>query len=95
MIGVNGAMYLDYNNTDLFFKQLPALKPDVIIVSLGTNEISNKRIEISEDMQLFFNNLSEVISNETSILITTPVDHRKKQNLTSSVVRYFRILTVK
>lgn len=87
MIGVNGAMYTDYNTTELFFKQLPALKPDIIIVSLGTNEISNKRNEIIEDMQLFFNNLSKVIPNETSILITTPIDHRKRQNLSSSVVK--------
>lgn len=37
-IGVNGAKYSDYTKFDRFFEQLKQLKPDLIIVSLGTNE---------------------------------------------------------
>ena len=41
-IGVNGAKYSDYNKYPLFFDQLKALQPDLIIVSLGTNESYGK-----------------------------------------------------
>ena len=41
-IGVNGAKASDYNKYPLFFEQLPALKPDLVIVSLGTNESFDK-----------------------------------------------------
>ena len=37
-IGVNGARFSDYNKCSLFFDQIQALQPDLIIVSLGTNE---------------------------------------------------------
>lgn len=85
MIGVNGAMYSDYNSTDLFFKQLPVLKPDLIIVSLGTNEVANERQEIYEDMSLFFEKLKQTGSTPFSILITTPIDYKRKKNLVYSI----------
>lgn len=37
-IGVNGAKYFHYNAALYFSKQVQALKPDLIILSLGTNE---------------------------------------------------------
>lgn len=41
-IGVNGAKASDYNKYPLFFNQLPALKPDLVVISLGTNESFDK-----------------------------------------------------
>ncbi len=37
-VGVNGATVRQYNRNPLFFEQLPLLNPDLIIVSLGTND---------------------------------------------------------
>ncbi len=37
-IGVNGAKFLHYNAAKLFAEQTAALKPDLFIISLGTNE---------------------------------------------------------
>ena len=37
-IGVNGAAARHYNRTPLFFEQLPVLAPDLLIISLGTND---------------------------------------------------------
>ena len=37
-IGVNGAKFSDYNKYPLFFEQLKALHPDLLVFSLGTNE---------------------------------------------------------
>jgi LysM repeat protein/lysophospholipase L1-like esterase len=41
-IGVNGAKASDYNKYPLFFKQLPALQPDLVVIALGTNESFDK-----------------------------------------------------
>jgi lysophospholipase L1-like esterase len=37
-MGVNGAAVRHYNQTPRYFEQLPALAPDLFIVSLGTND---------------------------------------------------------
>lgn len=41
-IGVNGAKLSDYNKFPAFFTELRALQPDLVIVSLGTNESFDK-----------------------------------------------------
>ena len=42
-IGVNGAEYKHYLRSEFFAKQLPELKADLIIISLGTNEAYNTK----------------------------------------------------
>ena len=37
-IGVNGAKFSDFNKYPMFFSQLKALQPDLVILSFGTNE---------------------------------------------------------
>jgi lysophospholipase L1-like esterase len=37
-MGINGAAVRNYNQAPRYFEQLPALAPDLIIVSLGTND---------------------------------------------------------
>ena len=72
-IGVNGAKASDYNKYPLFFDQLPALKPDLIIVSLGTNESFDK-LEMAEYMvqlNLFIENI-RAKNPEAGVLIMTP-----------------------
>lgn len=39
MIGVNSARFKHYNASPGFFEQLQALQPDLVIISLGTNEV--------------------------------------------------------
>ncbi|MFP9115573.1 GDSL-type esterase/lipase family protein [Flavobacterium sp. RHBU_3] len=72
-IGVNGAKASDYNKYPLFFQQLPALKPDLVVVSLGTNESFDKMTEADYMAQLntFINNVKANCPN-TAILIMTP-----------------------
>jgi lysophospholipase L1-like esterase len=38
-IGINGAQVHQYNRTPQFWAQLPLLRPDLFIVSLGTNDV--------------------------------------------------------
>lgn len=72
-IGVNGAKASDYNKYPLFFEQLPALKPDLIVISLGTNESFDKM-----GTEAYMAQLNQFIANikaqspDAAILITTP-----------------------
>jgi LysM repeat protein/lysophospholipase L1-like esterase len=72
-IGVNGAKCSDYNKYSMFFEQLPALEPDLIVISFGTNESFDK---ISNDV--FMERLNLMIDNirlfnyKVEIIVTTP-----------------------
>lgn len=78
-IGVNGARYDQYNSADLFWQQVPALKADLFIVSLGTNEA--QRAVFSEtafysELTTFIQKLQQA-SPGASVLITTAPDSYK------------------
>lgn len=72
-IGVNGAKFSDYNKYPLFFEQLKALHPDLLIFSLGTNE-SYDHMEAAA----YISELRKFISNikaqniDVPIIIMTP-----------------------
>src|SRR5690625_1910956 len=72
-IGVNGARFSDYNKTPLFFEQLKTLNPDLLVISLGTNEAHDhlKPEKFKEDLRKFVQNLKE---NEIDapVLFTSP-----------------------
>lgn len=84
-IGVNGSRYDQYNIAPLFWQQLPALKADLYIISLGTNEAQR----VSFNDKQFTDVLDEFIqrlrasSPGASIIITTAADNYKarKSNL--------------
>lgn len=76
MIGVNGAMYKHYNLSQYFIEQLPALQPDLVIISLGTNEGYLASFNRDE----FYGNIDTLVKNikrtnpEVNFLLTTPGD---------------------
>ncbi|TRW24694.1 LysM peptidoglycan-binding domain-containing protein [Flavobacterium zepuense] len=72
-IGVNGAKASDYNKYPLFFEQLPALVPDLVIVSLGTNESFDKMASPDFMVQLnqFLANV-KAKNPDACILVMTP-----------------------
>jgi len=80
MIGVNGAMYEHYNKSEYFFGQLSDLKPDLAIVSLGTNESYSKGF----DSLTFYHTVDTFVTNlrkfnpGINIILTTPGDCSKK-----------------
>jgi lysophospholipase L1-like esterase len=81
-VGINGAKYDDYLNSPLFFSQLKVLKPDLVIISLGTNEGSNAKVTEDEMITSVISMLQRIRSASpgTCILIATPTDdyYRKK-----------------
>lgn len=76
MIGVNGARFEHYNKSEYFMQQLQVLRPDLIIISLGTNETMGNYFNTSA----FFQEMDELIHSieqympHANILITTPPD---------------------
>jgi lysophospholipase L1-like esterase len=81
MIGVNGARYDQYNEASLFWQQLPGLKADLYIVSLGTNEAQQAALPasaFSRELTEFIQRLKES-SPGACILITTAPDSYKKR----------------
>lgn len=78
-IGVNGAMYVNYTDQD-FMQRLALLAPDLLIVSLGTNESFGARFNESEfrdQIHSFLQMVKKYIPN-TTLLLTTPAECYKR-----------------
>ena len=76
MIGVNGAKFEHYNQANSFWEQVQALKPDLIIISLGTNETVGRYFagdNFFADLDGFVYHLETHIPHG-SILLTAPPD---------------------
>lgn len=84
-IGVNGAKASDYNKYPLFFEQLPALKPDLVIISLGTNESFDKlsEEEYLQQLNTFIANVRAKLPDAAILVMTAPPSqlHRKNPNI--------------
>jgi lysophospholipase L1-like esterase len=83
-IGVNGAQFQNYAEAAYFSEQTPALKPDLIIFSLGTNEgyaLNFNQEKFYADIQSLYQQLKEK-NPEAGFLFTVPAGsyRRKKPN---------------
>ncbi|WP_294818924.1 LysM peptidoglycan-binding domain-containing protein [uncultured Flavobacterium sp.] len=86
-IGVNGAKASDYNKYPLFFEQLPALKPDLVVISLGTNESFDKMA--AGDYMVQLNRLIDNVrqkSPEACVLVMTPPPSQFKRKYPNTFV---------
>jgi lysophospholipase L1-like esterase len=74
-IGVNGGKFKDYVRADYFAKQVAELSPDLIILSMGTNEAQAKI-----DESVFYRSMRDLTdkllahSPAAHIMLTTPAD---------------------
>jgi len=88
MIGVNGAKFENYNSSSQFHKHVQALKPDLIIISLGTNEAVNGYFNENR----FYKEVDDLIhdlefhNRFADILITTPPDSYKSKSYANPTV---------
>ncbi|TWP30421.1 hypothetical protein ETU08_04820 [Apibacter muscae] len=84
-IGVNGAEYYHYDTSEYFNEETPFLNPDLIIISLGTNEAFRKNFDeedFKSEVHKFITNLRKY-NPEVPFLITTPANsyiNKKYQN---------------
>ncbi|MCX6267844.1 MAG: GDSL-type esterase/lipase family protein [Bacteroidetes bacterium] len=85
-IGVNGAMFSSYLESEHFADQLAALHPDLMIFSLGTNEAYSVKNYTSDSFRADINSLFRRIrqtGNKAAVILTTPPgiykSYRKKR----------------
>lgn len=87
-IGVNGARYDQFVQSDLFWQQLKALNGDLFIVSLGTNEAQNLVINqqaLANICDSFVRRI-HAIAPHAAVLITTPAaSYYKKKKPNKSI----------
>lgn len=93
-IGVNGAHISDYNKSQLFFEQLKALEPDLIIISLGTNESFGKlsASEFYTQTERFIDLIRANYGQSPMILTSPPPSLLKKQNPNLLLKEYASVL---
>jgi len=75
-IGVNGAMLKSYLHCSLFGEQLKSLKPDWIIISIGTNEGNTRNFDAASYRSEYIR-MIDLIRNivpEAALLLTVPND---------------------
>jgi lysophospholipase L1-like esterase len=88
-LGVNGAEYRHYNEAQYFAEQSQALTPDLIIISLGTNEAANLKF----DELTFYNQIDKLVNDlqnynpNAIILLTTPADNYRKRNYPNTIIK--------
>lgn len=81
-VGVNGAQYQNYSEALYFSEQTKALNPDLIIVSLGTNEayaLNFKQDKFYADIQLLYNQLKLKNPNAGFLFVTPACSYRRKK----------------
>ena len=78
-IGNNGATYTSYNNIDNFGLQLKDLDPQLVIISLGTNEAYGRYTNLSTNIDRLVTAIKAANPN-AKILLTTPLETQKKHN---------------
>ncbi len=85
-IGVNGAKYDSYLKCGRFIDHLKSLNPDLIVLSLGTNDAYNSPFNVEEfkqHVQKIVSWIKEAAPN-TSVLITTPGDNLRRRRYTNN-----------
>ncbi len=92
MIGVNGATYNHYNQAAYFLPQLAALSPDLVIISLGTNESVGGRFDggaIRRDVERLVRNIQKELPGAAILLTTNPdiLKRRSYLNVNNLAVR--------
>ena len=100
MIGVNGTTYYHYNKAEHFWEQLPVLEPDLVIVSLGTNEALGGNYTATafrSEVERFLSNLRQSVGNVPVLLTTNPdvLRRRRYENPANKLIRSVILETAK
>lgn len=87
-IGVNGSTAQSYLKCDYFSNQLGIINPDLIIVSLGTNEAYDENFSSLEHKYILKDMILQIKTSvpKASILLTTPNDHLKNKELNNNIL---------
>jgi len=82
-MGVNGAFIQSYLKCNLFSPHLQALKPDLVIVSLGANHCFTAHFRESDFYNYYENLISQIEQScpNASLLLTVPADMKFGNNV--------------
>ncbi|MFM7856697.1 MAG: GDSL-type esterase/lipase family protein, partial [Flammeovirgaceae bacterium] len=91
-VGGNGAKFKHYLSADLFFQQTALLQPDLIVVSLGTNEaIEYPYVDAQlEDQLKEFTAQLSTYNPKAKFLFTTTADFYKKRTRRNAGIEIIR-----
>lgn len=86
-IGVNGAKMSDFNKYPLFFKQLPILKPDLVVLSFGTNE-SYQKLSAEQYLMQVEEMIDKIKANNPNsvVLVMTPPPSLLRRRASNTLV---------
>lgn len=76
-IGNNGATYSSYLHIDGFARQLKDLAPNLVIISLGTNEAYGKYTSLDDNIDRLLKSITHECPG-VKFLLTTPLETHKK-----------------
>lgn len=85
--GANGVTYYHYNHAEYFVDQAAMLYPDLIIITLGTNECflpASKMAEVEREVDAFLTKL-KVKMPQVPILVTINPDALKNKSLDNTI----------
>ena len=88
-VGVNGAAYGDFLKYSLQIEQLNSIQPDLVMISLGTNESLSSITK--EDFQKNISNLVSKFKEQNPnlpILLISPTDNRLKSQKIKEIVSW-------
>ena len=95
MVGVNGAMYAHYDSSVYFVDQLISLHPDLVIISLGTNEAYTKyftELEFEENMDMLVSKIRIAMPDADFLLTTPPDGYRYRKYKNASVAKAVTVM---
>lgn len=81
--GINGAAFAHYNNNPCMAEGQRLLEPDLIIISLGTNDsYGNNYVEeeVAQQITAFLDNYSRVFP-DTPLMLTTPMEACRRRTV--------------
>ena len=90
-VGVNGATYGDFLKYSLQIEQLNSIQPDLVMISLGTNESLSSITK--EDFQKNISNLVSKFKEQNPnlpILLISPTDNRLKSQKIKEIVSWIK-----
>lgn len=90
-VGVNGATAQSYLKCELFPTHLKQINPDLVIISLGTNETFNKNFMSLENELILKDLITQIKATapNTTFILTVPGDHIKN-NITNPNITLYR-----
>jgi len=77
-VGLNGASASTFLKSSSYLKEITNQSPDLLVVSLGTNDIFDPKLKIERRKEDFLKLTQILASNNCPVLLSCPPDHLRK-----------------